>query len=300
MTVTMLATHSDVSMLADELDGLWQCLDELFADFTPADWSRKHGKHWTFADLPYHLSYFDRECIRLVAMGVDAPLADRWLMPSEAEINRWNARMFARRPATQSADESLAQMRASRDEVRRIFAGLTDADLDRPVWSPFFGWMTMRDSIIGLIGHTYNHFMEARMRLRRSTPVLPPSVIHRSLDFYLKLMEHMVDPEQARARRFTAVMVFTGDGGGAWTFAVADGQCRVSEGRAERADLVMTQSPEAFAAVFTRVANPMLQMLTGKTRVKGYRGLATFGKLFPSPSSDPERTWPVQTDLALP
>jgi hypothetical protein len=38
-------------------------------------------------------------------------------------------------------------------------------------------------------------------------------------------------------------------------------------------------------------------MLTGKIRVKGFRELGTFGKLFPSPSANPDRAWPVVTDL---
>ena len=44
--------------------------------------------------------------------------------------------------------------------------------------------------------------------------------------------------------------------------------------------------------------NPMLLMLTGKIKVKGFRALSTFGKLFPSPNADPQRTWPVVTELA--
>lgn len=291
--------RSDVVTLADELEALWQCLDELFAGLSPAGWSRKHGRHWTFADVPYHLAYFDRECMRVAGLGVDAPPSARWLMPSEAEILIWNARMFAERPAGQSVTESLAQMRASRDQIRALLAELTDADLDRPAWSPFFGWMTMRDGITGLIGHTYNHFMEARIRLKRSTPVPPPALIHRALGFYLGLMEQMVDPAHAAGRQFTAIMVLTGEGGGAWTIHVADGQCRVTEGHAAKADLVMAQSPEAFAATFSRITNPMLLMLTGKIKVKGYRGLATFGKLFPPPASDPDRSWPVRTELTI-
>ncbi|MEA2526045.1 MAG: hypothetical protein QOF01_4026 [Thermomicrobiales bacterium] len=60
----------------------------------------------------------------------------------------------------------------------------------------------------------------------------------------------------------------------------------------------MTQSPETFVATFARIRNPMLLMLTGKIEVKGFRGLSTFGKLFPPPTANPERTWPVVTDLA--
>ena len=297
MSGTAVATRSEIQTLADELEALWQCLDELFADLSPKDWNRKHGKHWTFADLPYHLAYLDRECTRVMAQGAEAPPSACWLMHSEAEINAWNARMFAQRPAGQTATESLAQMRASRELIRRTLAGLTDADLDRPAWSPFFGWTMLGDGIVGLMGHAFNHFMEARLRLGRTTPEPPPTLIHRALGFYLGLMERFLDRERAVVLRYTAVMAFTGPGGGAWTIRVEDGRCQVSEARAEHADLVMTQSPEAFIATFARVKNPMLLMLTGQLKVKGYRALGTFGKLFPSPAANPDRACPVVTDL---
>ena len=225
-TAMTVATRGEVETLASELEGLWGCLDDLFADMRPEDWSRKHGKHWTFADLPYHLAYLDRECTRVMAQGAGAPPSARWLMHSEAEIAAWNARMFAQRPAGQTATESLAQMRASRELVRRTLADLTDADLDRPAWSPFFGWTTLGDGILGLTGHTFNHFMEARLRRKRSSPVPPPALIHRALGFYLGLMERFLDRERAAGLRFTAVMAFTAPGGGAWTIRVEDGRCR--------------------------------------------------------------------------
>ena len=59
----------------------------------------------------------------------------------------------------------------------------------------------------------------------------------------------------------------------------------------------MTQSPEAFVATLARVKHPILLMLTGKIKVKGYRALGTFGKLFPSPAANPERVWPTSRRL---
>jgi hypothetical protein len=298
VVTTTVATRTEIAALTADLEALWRCLDALFVELGPKDWIRKHGKHWTFADLPYHLAYFDRECTNLVAQGTEAPTSARWLMPSEAQVNAWNARMFAQRPAGQTVAASLAQMRASRDLIRQTLAGYTDADLDNLVWSPFFGWMSLRDGIAGITGHTFNHFMEARIRLKRSEPVLPATLVHQSLGFYLGLMERFLDQERAAGIRYTAVMEFTGFGGGAWTIRVENGHCRVSEGHAEKADLVMTQSPETFVATFARIRNPMLLMLTGKIKVKGFRALSTFGKLFPAPNADPERTWPVVTELA--
>lgn len=234
----------------------------------------------------------------MIAQGADVPESARWLMPSEAQVNAWNARMFAQRPAGQTVAASLAQMRASRDLVLKILGKYTDADLEQPAWTPFFGWTTLRDGIAGITGHTFNHFMEAKVRLKCAEPVPPPTLVHRSLAFYLGLMERFLDRERAAGVRLTAEMEFTGPGGGAWTIAVDNGACHVTEGRAERPDLVMTQSPETFVATFARIRNPMLLMLTGKIKVKGFRALSTFGKLFPAPHANPERTWPVVTELS--
>src|SRR3954468_12019262 len=54
------------AMMAD-LEDLWRKIDQILNSLEPADWSRKHGKDWTFADVPYHLSYFDRE---IIASGI--------------------------------------------------------------------------------------------------------------------------------------------------------------------------------------------------------------------------------------
>jgi hypothetical protein len=299
MTATTTAARGEVAVLAAELEELWQAFDTLFAGFKSNEWARKHGKHWSYADVPYHLAYFDRECINVMALGAAAPPSVCWLMRSEAEVNTWNARMFVRRPAGQIVAESVADMRASRDLVRGVLASLTDADLAGPAWNPCFGWMTLREGIVCLIGHTFNHLVEARLRLRRSTTSLSPAVTHRALGFYLGLMERFMDTEQAAIVGFTAVMAFTDPLDTAWTIRVEEGQCRVFEARAAGADLVMMQSPEAFIGMATKARNPLALILTGQVIVKGWRALGTFGKLFPAPGANPERTWPVQVDLAL-
>jgi hypothetical protein len=299
MVTTSSPSRTNVAALMTDLDEIWHCLDTLFTDLTPNDWTRSHGKRWTFADLPYHLSYFDRAFGDLVAGGATTPPAKRWLMHSEAEIDAWNARMFAQRPARLSVAASLEAMRESRDLIRQTLDRFNDPDLDQPVWSPFFGWCTRRDAIFGVTAHSFNHFMEARIRLKRTSPVPSPGLVHRSLDFYLRLLVRFLDKERAAGRQFTAIMTFSGAGGGSWMIRVEGGTCIVTEGRTERPDLEITQSPETFVAMTARIANPIWLMLTGKMNVKGMRGLPTFGKLFPSPAANPGRTWSVVTDLSL-
>jgi putative sterol carrier protein len=99
-------------------------------------------------------------------------------------------------------------------------------------------------------------------------------------------MPGMVNRELAKTQRLSVVMQFTGAGGGAWSYQVGDGACRVQEGSTPGADLVITQSPETFIKTFAKMHNPMIALLTRKMRVKGMRKVGTFGKLFAEPAPD--------------
>ncbi len=104
--------------LMEELEGLWRGLDELFASMSPADWARKHGKHWTFEDIPYHLAYFDKGIATAIERGGAVPEGKRQLVRTMNNLHEWNTCQFAKRPPDQTVEESLRQMRQSRDEVR--------------------------------------------------------------------------------------------------------------------------------------------------------------------------------------
>ncbi len=58
--------------------------------------------------------------------------------------------------------EPLAQLRVSWDELRQIIAGWTDADLERPWWTPFMGgnWLTARNGLQWALGHDWSEFMQ--------------------------------------------------------------------------------------------------------------------------------------------
>jgi hypothetical protein len=130
--------RTELDALLNDYEGLWATLDRVFDGLAPEDWNKKHGKDWTFADLPYHLAYFDRELgIYYLERGANLAPDDRWLMDCERKIDAWNERMFGRRPVGQTVAQSLAEMRASRDALRRWAADKTDADLAGPAWNPF-------------------------------------------------------------------------------------------------------------------------------------------------------------------
>jgi putative sterol carrier protein len=296
-------TRPSVRELLGDLEEIWSCLDGLLDGLEARDWGRRHGKDWVVADLPHHLAYYDRELIAgAIVRGPDVPVGERRTLRTMAELNAWNAERFAQRPTTQSPAESLAAMRASRELVRRAVAPLNDGDMSRPVWCPLpgQGWLTVGAALAMCAGHSWSHLHEARLRLGRSAPLPGASATHRALGYFGGAMLATLDREAAkRVGQFTMVLSFTGPGGGDWTLRVANGACTVAEGRDERADLMMMQSPEGLVKTMTGLQNPLLALLTGRMRVRGFRALGTFGKLFPPPQPGTVFVTP-STDLPRP
>lgn len=280
------ATVERDALLAD-LEHLWVCCDALFDGMSAKDWARRHGPDWSFADVPYHLAYFDRDVIaNPIACGEEVPPAERVQYRSLADLARFNAGKFAARPAGQTVAQSIAQMRASRDHLRRVVGGLTDPKLDRRCWVPLFGWVSVGQATHAAIAHDWAHLMEARLRLKRREPVPSPSVTRHGLAFYTGILAGTFLPEQAGDTTLTVVLAFTGPAASAWTLRVAGAAVRVTPGRAERPDLVLEMSPETFVRMLTKVSNPMVLMLTRRIKVRGFRQVGAFGKLFPAPQPD--------------
>ena len=285
---TLLAPTARTALLAD-LEGLWRRFDELVGTLGPDGWSGKHGQHWTFTDVPYHLAYFDLEVIATaIRRGLNVPVGEQ-ILRTEAEQDAWNEIKFTGRPAGTTPQQCLEQMWAGRQAIRNAVAGLSEADLERPVFIPLvgLGWVSVRVALETCYSHTWNHFMQLRfwMRCNASTP--SPEQTHRALSYFMSSFARNLDRAQAVEQPdFTAVMEFSGSGGGAWTLAVAGGTCRVSEGSTAYADLVMIQSPETFVKTRTGIENLRLALLKGKIKVHGLRNLATFEKLFPVKSLD--------------
>src|SRR5205085_11363168 len=94
------ATIDPITSLASlqaEMEASWKLFDTTWAGFTPADWKRKFGRTWTYADQPYHLAYFDAMIAKYVKYGPDVPPNDMLHMRSMGELNSWNAREFEKR-----------------------------------------------------------------------------------------------------------------------------------------------------------------------------------------------------------
>ncbi|MBI4497483.1 MAG: DinB family protein [Chloroflexi bacterium] len=273
-----------VSSILVDLENVWGVIDELLGTLGPSGWSRKHGPDWVFADLPYHLAYFDRDIVvNGIQRGPDMPASEQRVWRNMEELNAWNARKFAERAGNQTPQQSIDQMHASREAFRGMLAEMADTDLERPVFIPITGcgWFHAGMALYICLGHTWSHATELRLRLERTAPVPSASATHSALGFYSGLLLMALDREQAAKTRLTTVMEFTGPGGGAWTVRVADGGCTLVEERAPHAEVVLTQSPETFVKTLVGMLDPMTAIQSGAIQVAGMEHLATYGALFP-------------------
>lgn len=78
--------------------------------------------------------------------------------------------------------------------------------------------------------------------------------------------------ESERAAGLTAAVVYdlTGEGGGAWTMRVENGQLQVDEGfPSARADATVTMAADDFVRVAAGELNPMTAFMAGKIRIAG-------------------------------
>src|ERR1700736_2417044 len=122
-TFTSLTPTTPAALLAD-LEGLWQRFDELVGTLGPDEWSGKHGQHWTFTDVPYHLAYFDLEVIATaIERGLAVPIGEQ-VLRTEAEQDAWNEIKFTQRPADTTPQQCLEQMQSGRQAIRDAIAGL--------------------------------------------------------------------------------------------------------------------------------------------------------------------------------
>src|SRR5215510_3345021 len=97
-----------MSRMRSWLEELWSALDSLFEAMSPADWQSPHGPDWIFADIPYHLSYIDRDCVaRPIELGEALPVTERVQLSNFNELNVWNQSKFALRPEGQKVETSL-------------------------------------------------------------------------------------------------------------------------------------------------------------------------------------------------
>jgi putative sterol carrier protein len=291
MQSTAQTAQPTVAGISAQLEHLWKTIDAYFVTFGPKDWTRKHGKDWTFADVPYHISYFDRVmCARPIEAGDALPESERPVMRTLGELNAWNDREFSKRPAGQPVEKSLEEMRAVRDSIRRSLARMSGASLNDRAYislAIFNGWRTKFACLATVRMHTWSHVQQLRFNAGIKSPLPDPAVAAPAIDGFLQAMPAMVNPSAAPEKGFRMTFDLTAPGGGAWTLIVEKGGGRLVRERVPNPDLVMKMSTDTFSkAIWAEMQNPMAAMLTRKLKVKGFMKMGTFSKVMPRPAAD--------------
>jgi putative sterol carrier protein len=102
-----------------------------------------------------------------------------------------------------------------------------------------------------------------------------------NVDSMMRNMPQYFRASEAAGMRFTCRLELTGEGGGAWTIAVADQRCRVVPGREGDADLTVRCPATLFLAIHRGEASAPWALLTRRLKLAGERRLfLTFPRLF--------------------
>jgi hypothetical protein len=286
---TAIVPRWSVAQCKENLDGLWAAYDTIYGSFSDEQWSKPYGKDWIFRDQPFHMAYFDRFIVNdPIELGVEIPEADRHVFTSMRTLNDWNAEEFARRPAGETPAESVGRMRTEHDRQRALLDTLSDADLQRPAYDHFFDGPrgTVADALVAAIVHNWGELSELRFRAKRTDGEPPAEATKLATSFYVSFIGSFAKVD-ATPKPYTWQLDLTGPGGGTYAITVADGTSKVSEGPAAAPDLRWRTSPDDMNIVMIRQAtNPMLAMVTGKIKVKGFAKMGTMKKLFPEPGLD--------------
>lgn len=278
-----------VETISGQLESIWANIDTLFAELDETGWQQKHGQDWVFADVPYHLAYFDRFMAWYAEAGTDLPVEEQLQLDSIAAMGRWNAEQFALRPAGQTPAESVAEMQAARNGLRALMAGLTDDELSRPAWMSLTvlrGWRTVEMVLSVCLMHTWSEFFQLRLLMGRATPEPDPAITHMVLDVLMLGMHGNLDHEAAAQQPLLVQYNITGAGGGRWTVSLTGEGARIVESNTAKPDLVFEQSVEMQVKTFYNMHDPALAIQQGAIRVQGMDQLATYAQLLPPPEPE--------------
>jgi hypothetical protein len=276
--------RNDQSAILADLETIWTALDSFYQHFSPQDWSRKHGKEWTFADMPYHLAYFNQTVIDGIRND-----HNQQAKLTMKELNAWNNAHFTQRPASQSRAKGLDYLHATQMTLREAAARHTP---DTPVFLPLIivgGWRTLTYALEYLLDHSWVHFTESHLRFAQRLPELPASLVNRILNFSMETAAGALRPGDLTGVNLVTILRLTGEGGGTFTFTMREGTCHVEAQAATNADAEITTDIATYLKTsLYNMEHPMLALLKGKTRIKGLNKSQQFQKIF---AVTPSRIW---------
>ncbi len=281
--------RNDLSAILADLETIWTALDSFYQRFSPEDWSRRHGKEWTFADMPYHLAYFNQTVIN----GINDDHNEQAKLTMK-ELNAWNNAHFTGRPASRSGANELDYLHTTQMSLREAVAHHAP---DTPVFLPLIivgGWRTLTFALEYLLDHSWVHFTESHLRFNQQLPELPEGLVNHILNFSMETAAGALRPEDLAGINLVTILQLTGQGGGSWTFTMRDGKCHVESQAATPADTQITTDIATYMKTsLYNMEHPLIALLKGKTRIKGISKSQQFQKVF---AVTPSRVWNFVAD----
>ena len=89
-----------------------------------------------------------------------------------------------------------------------------------------------------------------------------------------EVMPGQLNEETAKGMNSVIQLNLTGDGGGEWNVAIAEGKCDVTTGTHESPNMTMTLSASDYVEMIEGKLNGQMAFMSGKLKIAGDMGIA--------------------------
>ncbi len=287
-----MSERAQLDGMLDMLEKLWEHTDALYNGMSEEDWNRPHGNHWIIADLPFHLSYFDRETTALpIKYGRNYPNPDGEIKKTIREVNTWNDQKFRNRDPGLTHIDFRNMAEQARQEIRDVTAGLTDANLEDPIFFKifYFGWSTVAVSLSGCIQHSWNHLIELALHLEKEEPAISSEISHFGLMMYMNFNPAIAyHALKNNTQHLSTNITVEGVGGSTWNItAIEEGGFTLEENLDSKVDLHITfKSLTAFIKNQNSIALIPSLIDSGEATVNSPAAFDTYSEFFQYPPLD--------------